>query len=171
MKKALLIVDMLNDFVDKKGALKVEGAEEIVPYIKGFKVAFKREGGKVFYLCDAHKENDPEFELWPRHCVEGTWGAEIVPALKPDSDDIVIKKTTYSGFYNTDLDEKLRGMGIDTLYITGVAMNICVHYTAADARMRGYNVIVPLMGVKGLTKEDEDYMKKQFVNVLKIKLI
>ncbi len=109
--------------------------------------------------------------MWPPHCIEGTKGAAIVDELKPGYDDYVIKKRAYSGFYNTNLDDTLKKLGVDTLYITGVAMNICVHYTAADARMRGYTVFIPLKGVRGLTKEDEVYMEKQFRDVLKINLV
>ena len=169
--KALLIVDMLNDFIEDGGTLKIEGAKEIVPFIKGFKAGFEKKGAPVIYICDSHKKNDPEFKFWPPHCIEGTEGAEIVKSLKPTENDYVIKKATYSGFHRTKLDELLKQLGVDTVYITGVAMNICVHYTAAEARMNGYDVIVPLTGVKGLTKDDEDYMKKQFTNVLNIKLI
>jgi nicotinamidase-related amidase len=171
MKRALIIVDMLKDFVEDWGALKVEGAKEIVPFIKGLKAGFKSEGSPVIYVCDSHSKNDPEFDLWPPHCVEGTEGAEVTDDLKPDKDDYVIKKRTYSGFHGTNLDKLLKDLSVQTVWICGVAMNICVHYTAADARMNGYDVVVPLGGTKGLTKEDEEYMKKQFANVLKVKLI
>jgi nicotinamidase-related amidase len=169
--KALLIVDMLNDFVEDWGALKVEGAKEIISYIKSLKESFKKEDSPVIYLCDSHDKNDPEFKLWPAHCMEGTKGAEIVEELKPDKKDYVIKKKTYSGFFGTNLKETLKKLGVDTVYITGVAMNICVHYTAADARMNDFKVVVPLRGVKGLTEKDEDYMKNQFKNVLNVKII
>ncbi len=171
MKRALLIVDMLKDFVEDDGALKVNGAEEIVPFIKGLKAGFERENSPVIYVCDSHSKNDPEFELWPPHCVEGTKGAEIVDDLKPNKNNYIIKKKTYSGFHGTNLDDLLKKLDIKTLWICGVAMNICVHYTAADARMNGYEVIVPVNGTKGLTEEDEEYMKKQFVNVLKVNLV
>jgi nicotinamidase-related amidase len=169
--KALLIVDMLNDFVEDWGALKVKGAKEIIPYINALKEKFGKEGDPVIYICDSHDKNDPEFKIWPAHCVEGTKGAEIINELKPDKKDYVIKKKTYSGFFGTNLKELLDELKVDTVYITGVAMNICVHYTAADARMNGFKVIVPLRGVKGLTEEDEDYMRKQFKNILNVKLI
>jgi nicotinamidase-related amidase len=171
MKKALLIVDMLNDFVEDWGSLKVEGAQEIIPAIVKLKEAFVKEDNPVIYLCDSHLVNDLEFKLWPSHCVEGTKGAEVVDLLKPSYDDIVIKKMTYSGFFETNLNETLRRLGIEEVYITGVAMNICVHYTAVDARMNGYAVTIPLNCVRGLTKEDEEYMKKQFKNVLNVTLI
>lgn len=171
MKKALLIVDMLNDFVEEWGALRVEGAKEIIPAVLKQKEEFVKNGNPVIYLCDSHKQDDPEFKLWPPHCIEGTKGAEIVEQLKPTQDDIVIKKTTYSGFFKTNLDDTLRNLGIEEVYITGVAMNICVHYTACDARMLGYIVTIPASCVRGLTREDEEYMKKQFKNVLNINLI
>ncbi|MGC8721941.1 MAG: cysteine hydrolase family protein [Caldisericaceae bacterium] len=171
MKRALLIVDMLNDFVEDWGTLKVDGAKEIIPQILKQKEAFVESGEPIIYLCDSHTVNDDEFKLWPPHCVEGTKGAEVVDELKPGDTDIVIKKTTYSGFFGTNLNETLRALAVKELYITGVAMNICVHYTAADARMLGYSVTVPLDCVKGLTKEDEEYMKKQFKNVLNVNLI
>lgn len=169
--KALLIIDMLNDFVEDWGTLKVEGAQEIVPYIKTLKERFKKDEFPVIYLCDSHKKNDPEFKIWPIHCVEGTKGAEIVKELKPERNDIVIKKTTYSGFFGTNLKEMLEDLKIDTVYLTGVAMNICVHYTAVDAKMNGLKVVVPLKGVRGLTREDENYMKRQFKNILDVKLV
>ncbi len=169
--KALLIIDMLNDFVEENGTLKIDGAKEIIPEIKHWKEEFKKEGQPVIYLCDSHDRNDPEFRIWPRHCIEGTWGAEIVNELKPEEGDLIIKKKTYSGFFGTELKFTLKRLNVDTLYITGVAMNICVHYTASDAVLNGFNVFVPLKGVKGLTIEDEEYMKKQFKNVLNVTLI
>ncbi len=169
--RALLIVDMLQDFIEDWGTLKVEGAKEIIPFIATLRKEFKNNGAPVIYLCDSHSNDDPEFKLWPPHCVEGTKGANVVEELKPKAGDIVIKKTTYSGFFGTTLNETLKSLGVGKIYITGVAMNICVHYTAVDARMLGYDVIVPLNCVRGLTKEDEEYMKKQFQYVLNIKLI
>jgi len=171
MKKALLVVDMLNDFVEEWGTLRVEGAKEIIPAIFKKKVEFEKNGDPVIYLCDSHKPDDAEFKLWPPHCVKGTKGAEVIEQLKPTQDDVVISKTTYSGFFGTNLGAVLKELGIDELYITGVAMNICVHYTATDARMLGYKVTVPLNCTRGLTKEDEEYMAKQFKNVLNVNLI
>lgn len=169
--RALLIVDMLKDFVYDWGSLKVDGAKDIIPYIKSLRDEFSKSREPVIYLCDNHSKDDAEFKLWPPHCVEGTPGAEVVDELKPDTDNFVIKKTTYSGFFGTNLHELLQNLKIDEVYIVGVAMNICVHYTAVDARMLGYKVTVPLKGVRGLTREDEEYMVKQFKNVLNINVI
>lgn len=169
--KALLIVDMLKDFVYDWGTLKIERAKEIIPYLIELKEEFKKNGEPIIYLCDNHSKDDPEFKIWPPHCVEGTPGAEVIDELKPDEKDFIVKKTTYSGFFKTNLDDLLKNLEIDEVYIVGIAMNICVHYTAVDAKMLGYKVTVPLKGVRGLTKEDEEYMEKQFRNVLNLNLI
>lgn len=169
--KALIIVDMLKDFVYDWGALRINGAKDIIPYIQELKAQFKKEKWPVIYLADSHDKFDKEFEIWPPHCVEGTAGAEVVDELKPDNDDIVIKKKTYSGFFKTDLEETLKKLKVDEVYIVGVATNICVHYTASDAVLRGYKVVIPWIGTKGITEEDEAYMKKHFENVLKVKII
>lgn len=169
--KALLIIDMLNDFVEDWGTLRIDGAKEIIPYIKDLKTQFKRENAPVIYLCDSHDENDQEFLIWPKHCVEGTPGAEVIDELKPEPSDIVIKKKAYSGFFNTNLEDILKSLKVYELYLVGVATNICVHYTAADAVLRGFKVYVPWKGTKGLTEEDKAYMEKQFKNVLKVEVI
>ncbi|BAL80746.1 cysteine hydrolase family protein [Caldisericum exile] len=169
--KALIIVDMLKDFVYDWGTLRINGAKDIIPYIHQLKTQFKKENFPVIYLADSHDKYDKEFEIWPPHCVEGTEGAEVVDELKPDESDIIIKKKTYSGFFKTELEETLKKLNIDELYIVGVATNICVHYTASDAVLRGYRVLIPWKGTKGITEEDEIYMKKHFENVLKVKII
>ena len=169
--KALLIIDMLNDFVEDWGTLRIEGAKEIIPYIKDLKTQFKQKNAPVIYICDSHDEDDKEFLIWPKHCVEGTVGAEVVDALKPDPSDIIIKKKTYSGFFNTNLEETLKSLNVDEVYLVGVATNICVHYTAADAVLRGFKVYVPWKGTKGITEDDKAYMEKQFKNVLNVEVI
>jgi nicotinamidase-related amidase len=169
--KALIIVDMLKDFVEDWGALKINGAKTIIPYIKELKDQFKKENLPVIYLADAHDKYDKEFAIWPPHCIEGTVGAEVVDELKPEEGDILIKKKTYSGFFNTNLDETLKSLNVDEVYIVGVATNICVHYTASDAVLRGYKVVIPWKCTKGITEEDEAYMKKHFENVLRVTII
>ncbi len=169
--RALLIVDMLKDFVYEWGALKVEGAKDIVPFIQKVAEEFRKSKEPIVYLCDSHLSDDPEFKIWPAHCVQGTEGADVIDELKPERKDFVVKKTTYSGFFGTNLHELLQNLKVDELVIVGVAMNICVHYTAVDARMLGYRVTVPLKGVKGITAEDEAYMAKQFKYVLNIDVV
>jgi ureidoacrylate peracid hydrolase len=74
--------------------------------------------------------------------VEGTWNTEIVAALTPEPDDLVVSKHRYSGFYETDLDERLRAAGIDTLIFTGATTSVCVESTLRDAFYRDYRCLL-----------------------------
>ncbi len=141
--KALLIIDMLNDFVNPKGKLYVPTSERIVPKIKELKRRFKEKGLPVIYTNDAHIRGvDKELELWGEHAVRGTWGAEVVEGLEPDEGDFVVQKRRYSAFFSTDLDLLLRELKVKEVVLTGVATNVCVLHTAADAFFRGYKVTV-----------------------------
>lgn len=132
-KEALLIIDMLNDFVLKGAPLEVPETRKVVPKLKKEIEKARAEGNPVIYICDAHAPDDKEFSKfgWPPHAVKGTKGAEVVEELKPQKDDVLIEKTTYSGFYKTDLDETLRKLGIDSLRLTGCVTHICVMFTAS----------------------------------------
>lgn len=143
MAPALLVIDMLRDFVQAGGALYIgPAAEEVKPRVAEHVALARKEGRPVIYVCDRHRPDDAEFGMFPAHCIEGTPGAEVVPELTPAAGEIIIPKRRYSGFFGTDLDATLREKGVDELWLTGVCTNICVLYTAADARMRGYKVTV-----------------------------
>lgn len=138
--KALLIVDMIHDFVD--GKFGSEGARSIVEKIGRTAKKFRERGDTVIYLRDSHTPGDPELRVWGEHAMRGTWGSEIVEDLAPEEGDIVIEKTTYDGFFATNLENVLRERGIKEVYICGVATDICVLHTAFGAFARGFEVHV-----------------------------
>lgn len=166
-KKALLVIDMLKDFVDEGAPLRVPATRRIIGNIARRIEDARREGIPIIYLCDNHEMDDPEFKVWPRHAVKGTKGSQVIEELKPQPDDIVIPKTTYSGFYNTDLDKILKSLGVEELILTGCVTNICVLYTGVDAYMRGYYVDLPEDCVAALDEEDHRFAIKQLKEVLK----
>jgi len=168
---ALLVVDMLNDFVLPGAPLEVPAARAIVPAIRRRIDEAGEAGMPVAFLCDAHAEDDPEFKIWPMHAVKGTDGAAIVDELKPRAEDLVVEKTTYSAFYGTRLEEALNEMGIRHLIITGILTNICVFFTAADAVMRGFGVEVARDSVAALTRDENDFALDQMAKVLKVEII
>ena len=86
----------------------------------------------------------------------GTPGAEVIGELAPAPGDHVTAKSTYSGFYRTDLDEFLKGKGIKTLILTGVLANCCIQYIAGEAFVRGYHVVVPANCVATFTPKEHD---------------
>ncbi|MEM2917037.1 MAG: isochorismatase family cysteine hydrolase [Candidatus Bathyarchaeia archaeon] len=157
--KAIIVIDMLNDFVT--GDLKCERAKKIIPNIQKLVEAARKHGVPVIYSNDAHLKQDFEVvHRWGKHAVKGTKGAEVIPELKPTEKDFIVEKRTYSGFFETGLDPLLRslynGEGVDTLILTGLHTNICVRHTAADAFFRGYKIIVPKDAVEAFTQEDHE---------------
>ncbi len=163
---ALLIVDMLNDFVKKDGSLTVSEAEGIVERIAQLAEEARQEGVPVIYVNDSHDTDDEEFDRWPRHAEKGTTGAEVIEELNPRPGDYVVEKTRFSGFFKTDLEGLIERLGVDHLVITGTVTNICVLATAMDASMRGYRVSVPADGVAGLNEDDHLFALKHIEQVL-----
>lgn len=158
---AVIVVDMQNDFVHPKGALFVPEAPKTVPAIAKLLEKARKAGVPVFYTQDWHGEEDPEFAIWGRHAVAGTWGAEIVEELKPHEGDTLIKKLRYDGFYGTPLDHLLRLKGVKRLVVVGTVANICVLHTAGSAALRWYEVVVPMDGVSALNEGDYHFALRQ----------
>lgn len=164
--KALLVIDMLNDFVEEGAPMEVAGARNIIPNIQRELDKAHKENMPTFYLCDSHSRDDPELRVWPPHAIQGTRGANIVEPLAPAEEDTVIPKTRYDGFFGTDLDEQLKSKSINELILTGVTTEICIQYTGASAIMRGYPVDVPEDCVKGLDPDLADMSIKMVKDML-----
>lgn len=154
MRCALLVIDMIHDFAHEGGALYCgPSMQRIIPVIQGELDRARAAGEPIVYLTDAHLPDDAEFQMFPPHAIVGTKGAQIIPELAPSAADVVIPKRRYSGFFGTDLDITLREKGVDTLRLVGDCTNICVLYTAADARNLGYAVEVVEEGVTSFDEE------------------
>lgn len=148
MEKALIIIDMLNDFIDPKGALYCgPTCDAIVELIRRRSEAHRRRGGVVIYLQDSHRPDDAEFAKFPVHCVAGTWGSRIIESLTPFPSDIVLPKTRYSGFYGTDLEKVLLAAHPEGVEVVGVCTSICVMDTVGGLVNRDYAVRVPAVEV------------------------
>jgi nicotinamidase-related amidase len=141
-KSALVVVDMQNDFVKEGGSLVVPDAQGTIPAIRNLLDLARQSGTKIVFTQDTHTEGDPEWEIWPVHAREDSWGWQIVDELAPHEDELVIRKVRYDAFYGTHLDHFLRIWDVDTLVVCGTVANICVHYTAASAALRWYDVII-----------------------------
>jgi nicotinamidase-related amidase len=158
---ALVVVDMQNDFVSPGGALVVPDAARTVPVIAGLLARARDARARVFYTQDTHAEGDPEFPIWGAHCLEGSWGWQIVDALAPQPGERVIRKLRYDGFFGTSLDHELRLAGIQTVVVCGTVANICVLHTAGSAALRGYRVVVPVDAVSAITPFDLEAALRQ----------
>lgn len=166
---AILVLDMLNDFV--RGKLKCARAKRIIPNIKVLLEAARKKGVPVFYCNDEHLSIDTyEMKLWGPHAMKGTKGAHVINELEPARTDYVIPKRAYSAFDGTGLERALKGVyggkGADTVIITGLHTNICDRHTAYDAFVRNLNIVVAEDGVEAFTEQDHvsglDYMKQVY---------
>jgi nicotinamidase-related amidase len=165
MKSAIIVVDVINDFVT--GVLGSKRAEKIVPKVKHLLDFAREKKIPIIYTCDTHLPNlDSEFEVWPLHAMVGTKGAEVVDELKPKKGDFIVHKRRYSSFFGTDLDTLLRELDVEVVVLVGLVTDICVQHTAADAFFRGYHIIIPEDGVETITEELQKtslkYMKRVY---------
>jgi nicotinamidase-related amidase len=168
---AVIVVDMQNDFGSKGGmferaGIDISGIQKAVPPTARVLDAARKSGIPIFYLKMAYKPDlsdlgEPDSVNRVRHLqlgvgqhvtapdgsasrvlVRDTWNSEIVDELKPHSGDVVLYKTRFSGFYKTDLDERLRELGAKHLIITGCTTSICVESTVRDAMFRDYQCVL-----------------------------
>lgn len=152
-KPAILVVDMLNDFVT--GALTCERGRAIVPATASLLDAARAAGVPVIFCNDAHRPGiDRELEIWGDHAIVGTEGAEVIPELNLCEKDYVVPKRRYSGFFQTDLDILLKELGVKTVVMTGLHAHMCVRHTSADAFCLGYDVVVAKEATDSFTEED-----------------
>jgi nicotinamidase-related amidase len=166
--KALLIIDMLNDFVLQGSPLEVPDAKEIIAPIQRQIQMARKSNMSIIYICDSHDRNDQEFIRmgWPPHALAGSKGAQVIDSLELSPRDTVITKKSYSGFFETQLDRVLKEGDISELLVTGCVTNICVLYTVADAVQRGYKVFVLKDCVAALDQRDHEFALKQMKTVL-----
>ena len=166
-KTAVIVVDMQNDFGSKCGmfdraGIDLSGIQKAVGPTAKVLAAARKAGVKIVYLKMGYKPDlsdlgAPDSVNRVRHLrfhvgekvtapdgkesrilIRDTWNTDIVPELKPEAGDDVIYKTRYSGFYETDLDARLKKLGVRHLVITGCTTSVCVDSTVRDAMFRDY---------------------------------
>lgn len=170
--KALLVIDMLKDFIDQGGALEIgESGRGIVSFVREKIDKFRAENCPIIYIADNHEPDDKEFDMFPPHCIAGTKGAEIIKDIDVKPEDKIIKKRRYSAFFGTDLDLTLREKEVNALSLVGVCTNICVLYTAADARNLAYKVNIYEEGVASFDEKAHVFALEEAKNTLGCRLI
>ncbi|HYM40654.1 MAG TPA: nicotinamidase [Thermoplasmata archaeon] len=169
-RPALLVVDVQNDFCPG-GALAVPEGDRIVPRVNRLIELFERRDLPVLATRDWHPRVTRHFKefggAWPPHCIQGTKGARFHPDLRLPRDAIVLSKgmdpeqDSYSGFqaYNgqgRDLESVIRDLGVDEIFLCGLATDYCVRATALDATRRGLRVRVLEDAIKGVDLKPGD---------------
>ena len=164
MADALIIVDYQNDFARPDGALSVPAGEEVAGHINA--LAHSGDYELVLATRDWHPPDHGSFTeqggIWPVHCVQGSDGAELHPALDTAPIDAIVDKGQdpgtegYSAFDATALAETLRARGVDAVTVVGLATDYCVKNTALDALREGFAVRVDPAGIRGVDVQHGD---------------
>ncbi|RMF23974.1 MAG: nicotinamidase [Deltaproteobacteria bacterium] len=162
---ALLLVDIQNDFLPG-GSLAVPDGDAIIAPANACIRAFARRALPIVATRDWHPPDHCSFQAqggpWPPHCVAGTTGAEFSPALELPASVIVVSKATsseadaYSGFQGTDLESRLRGLGVRRVFVCGLATDYCVASTVADALASGFETVVVEDAIRAVDVEPGD---------------
>ena len=163
--KALIIVDMLKDFVD--GKLANPNAQAIVGPLKTLLAHARGHGWVVVFSNDAHLPGDPELKVWGAHAMKGDPGAAVIDALAPvpGPREFISEKRSYGAFDGTGLDERLKALGVDEVVITGQHTHICVRHSSYGALIRGYTILVPSDAVCAFGGVNQDEALKYLQDV------
>jgi len=147
-RRVLLVIDLLNDFLDPAGALYCgEEARKIIPVIRSLIDQFTNGGEPVIFLRDAHSQNDKEFELFPPHAIKGSWGSEVIRELAPVLNSSIVDKNRFSGLFGNRLADLLKDIKPDEVWVSGVLTSICIMDTTGGLRDRDYAVVIPVDAV------------------------
>jgi nicotinamidase/pyrazinamidase len=161
MANALLIIDFQNDFTPG-GALAVKGGDEIGEPIRRLALQFEVVAATRDWHPPDHASFETEGGPWPVHCVQGTQGAELHPAMANVNVDFIVDvgrgrdDEGYSGFEKSDLAEQLRERDVDRVAVCGLATDYCVRASTIDACHEGFNVTVVEDAIRPVEVEPGD---------------
>jgi nicotinamidase-related amidase len=164
----LVLIDVIND-------LEWDGGEQILPYalemadnIAALKKRTREFNIPTIYVNDNFGRWQSDFSRVVEHCLnDDVRGRPVVERLRPDEDDYFVLKPKHSGFFSSTLDTLLEYLNAKTLILTGLAGNICVLFTANDAYMRDFNLVVPRDCMASNTKEANEHAIEIMETVLK----
>ncbi|HEX8142716.1 MAG TPA: isochorismatase family cysteine hydrolase [Pyrinomonadaceae bacterium] len=165
---ALLLIDVINDLEFEGGEKLLQHALPMAERISALKRRAKEAGIPAIYVNDNFGKWQSDFNKLLAHTLEeDVRGKPLVEQLKPDEDDYFVLKPKHSGFFSTTLDTLLEYLQAKTLILTGLAGNICVLFTANDAYMRDFHLIVPSDCVASNSEEENDHALELMKTVLK----
>jgi nicotinamidase-related amidase len=155
-KFALLLIDVINDFDFPKADQLLKHARPMARNLLRLKQRAQKAGLPVIYVNDNFGRWKSDFRRTVDYCVRHGRAGDIVKLLRPEENDYFVLKPKHSGFFSTTLETLLRYLETQTLILTGIAGNFCVLFTANDAYMRDFNLLVPSDCTVSNTKKEND---------------
>jgi nicotinamidase-related amidase len=164
----LLLIDVINDLEFEGGAELVRHALPAAKNIARLKEKAQQSGVPVIYVNDNFGRWRSDFKRIVSHCLQDdVRGRPIAELLAPDEDDYFVLKPKHSGFFSTSLELLLKYLEANTMVLTGIAGNNCVLFTANDAYMRDYNLMIPSDCIASIDPRENEYALRQMQQVLK----
>ncbi len=164
----LILIDLINDFEFDGADPMFTNTLAIAQPTAKLKKNAKAAGIPVIYVNDNFGKWQSDFRKLVDHCLQdNVKGRPIAQLLRPDERDYFVLKPKHSAFYSTSLDLLLRYLKANTLILTGIAGNICVLFTASDAYMRDFNLLVPQDCIASETEADNQHALAYMAKVLK----
>lgn len=164
----LLLIDFISDFEFENGDELLKNAESIARTTAALKKKAKRAKVPVIYVNDNFGKWQSDFKNLLAHCLKKTSkGRKIARLLEPDEDDYFVLKPKHSGFYSTTLDLLLEYLKAKTLILTGLTTDICILFTANDAYLRDFDLIIPRDCVAAVDPGESSHALKYIERVLK----
>lgn len=162
---AMLLLDVVTDFEFDDGDKLLRNSLPMARKLGRFKARAKKAGVPVIYVNDNFGKWQEDFKTMSEHFMRAeAKGREVVTLLQPEPDDYYVLKPHRSAFYSTTLELLLRDLKTKTLIVTGVTTDICVLFTANDAYMRGFDLVIPrdcVAAVKAQhTKQAMEFIKR-----------
>ena len=172
-RKALLVVDMINDFVLEDGALWVPDAKGIIPRIQGLIDEFMSKDDVVVFVQDFHGPDDEELKKYPPHAMVGTSGVHTIDELAIEDTEtvFVVEKDCFDGFCQTDLDEDLIRLDVEEVVVVGTVTNICVFHTACAAKFNGFDTTVIKDACAGIDPTKDEAAFEHLDKVLGVRVV
>jgi nicotinamidase-related amidase len=165
---ALLLIDVINDLEFEDGEKLLKFALPMAEKIAELRKRARQAKIPVIYVNDNFGRWQSDFNKILQHCLnDDVRGKPLAEQLSPEEDDYFVLKPKHSGFFSTTLDTLLDYLSARTLILTGVAANICVLFTANDAYMRDFNLVIPSDCVASNTAEENEHAMKLMEQVLK----
>ena len=165
---ALLLIDTINDLEFDGGEELLRTALPAARRIADLKQRARQAHTPIIYVNDNFGKWRSDFKRIVSHCLEdNVRGRAIAELLQPNDEDYFVLKPKHSGFFSTSLDLVLEYLGTRTVVLTGFAGNNCVLFTANDAYMRDYKLIIPADCIASENQVDNDNALKQMQKVLK----
>jgi nicotinamidase/pyrazinamidase len=144
VKPAIIVVDMVKDNLKEGSRLPIiQEARQILPNLQRLLEESRKKGFPIVFACDSFLREDFIFKGKMKvHSLRGTKGSEVVDDLKPEPADIILPKRRFSAFFKTDLDQTLRTLGVNTIIVTGITIEVCVLMTAMEGLSHDFSVII-----------------------------